>query len=307
MAAGQGTHRNLPVRNKKMMAVTDISPLVTDLESDNKRKVTQSTDQLKAMGPAVVPALFEALGNRKSLAARLDPLARKFDKPGTLSMIPPEDPLAQRIELILTAFGPAALPKLAKGLDHPDLRVRQAAARVMARYGVAAVDLLVPALSNPRCHFLAMDALVEIGEPAVEPMSALMHSETPGSPAWNTADLGLCTILGRPTRQEITSFKNGLTMAWIGWLAAGLVFFGFGMLISLGWIVSILIGLLVGYVVWGAAVSSTGLSPEDEGRSFAAMFREMLVAGAKYGQKINSYKSKSAARKELCERYNLPE
>ncbi len=47
------------------MAVTNISPLVNDLESDNKRKVSQSTDQLKAMGPVVVPALFEALASRK--------------------------------------------------------------------------------------------------------------------------------------------------------------------------------------------------------------------------------------------------
>jgi hypothetical protein len=289
-----------------MMAVTNISPLVNDLESDNKRKVSQSTDQLKAMGLVVVPALFEAMGNRKGLAARLDPLSRKFDKPGTLSMIPPQDPLAQRIELILAAFGPAALPRLAKGLDHPDLRARQAAARVMARHGAAAVELLVPALNNPRCRYLAMDALVEIGEPAVEPLAALMHSETPGSPAWSVADLGLCTILDKPTRQEMKSFKNGLTLAWIEGLAAGLVFFGFGMLIGLGWIVSVLVGLLAGYVVWGAAVSSTGLSPEDEGRSFAAMFRDMLAEGGKYGQKIASYKNKTTARKELCERYNLP-
>jgi len=290
-----------------MMAVTDISPLINDLESDNKRKVIQSTDQLKAMGPVVVPALFEALGNRKSLAARLDPLARKFDKPGTLSMVPPQDSLAQRVELILAAFGPAALPRLAKGLDHPNLRARQAAARVMARYGTTAVEFLVPALANPRCHYLAMDALVEIGEPALDPLAALLRSETPGSLAWNTADLGLCMILDEPTRQEMKSFKSGLTRAWIGWLGAGLVFFGFGMLIGLGWIVSVLAGLLAGYVVWGAVVSSTGLSPEDEGRSFVAMFRDMLAAGGKYGQKIASYKSKTAARKELCARNNLPE
>ncbi len=222
-------------------------------------------------------------------------------------MIPPQDPLAQRIELILVAFGPAALPRLAKGLDHPDLRARQAAARVMARYGAAAVELLAPALTNPRCRYVAMDALVEIGEPAVEPLAALMHSETPGSSAWDTADLGLCTILDKPTRREMKAFKNGLTLAWIVGLATGLVFFGFGWFITLGWIVSALVGLLAGYVVWGAMVSSTGLSPEDEGRSFAAMFRDMLAAGGKYGQKIASYKDKAAARKELCERYNLPE
>jgi len=289
------------------MAVTDISPLVNDLESDNKRKVSQSTDQLKAMGPVVIPALFEALGNRKSLAARLDPLARKFDRPGMLSMIPPEDSLAQRIEQILLAFGPGALPRLAKGLDHPNLRTRQAAARVMARYGAAAVDFLVPALSNPRGHYLAMDALVEIGNPAVDSLAAVMRIETPGSAAWNTADLGLCTILDVPTLQELKSFKNGLMRAWIAWLVVGLVFFGFGMLISLGWIVSALVGLLAGYVVWGAIVSSTGLLPEDEGRSFAGMFKDMLTAGGKYGQKIGSYKKKTAARQELRERYNLKE
>jgi hypothetical protein len=289
------------------MAITDISPLVNDLESDNKRKVGQSTDQLKAMGPVVVPALFEALGNSKSLAARLDPLARKFDRPGTLSMVPPEDSLAQRIELILTAFGPTALPRLAKGLDHPSLRARQAAARVMARYGAAAVDFLIPALSTPRCRYLAMDALVEIGEPAVDSLAAVLRIETPGSAAWNTADLGLCTILDTPTCQEIRSFKRGLTLAWIGWVVVGLVFFGFGMFIGLGWIVSVLVGLVAGYVVWGAKVSSTGLSPEDEGRSFFAMFRDMLAAGGKYGQKIASYKSKTTARKELCEQFDLPE
>lgn len=290
-----------------MMAVTDISPLVNDLESENKRKVSQSTDQLKAMGPVVVPALFEALGTHKGLAARLDPLSRKFNKPGTLSMIPPEDPLAQRIELILLAFGPSALPRLAKGLDHPDLRARQAAARVMARHGAASVDFLLPALGNPRCHYLAMDALVEVGRPAVESLAALMRIETPGSPTWNTADIGLCTIMEKPTRQELKSFKNGLALAWIGGLAAGVLFFGFAMLIGLGWIVSLVVGLLAGYVVWGAMVSSTGLSVEDEGRSFAAMFRDMLAAGGKYGQKIASYKKKAAARKELRGRFNLPE
>jgi hypothetical protein len=289
------------------MAVTNISPLVNDLESDNKRKVSQSTDQLRAMGPVVVPALFEALGNRKGLARRLDPLARKFDKPGTLSMIPPEDPLAQRIEMILVAFGPAALPRLAKGLDHPDLRARQAAARVMARYGAAAVELLVPALTNPRCRYLAMDALVEIGEPAVEPLAALMRGETPGSAAWNAADLGLCTILDKPTRREMKTFKNGLTLAWIEGLVAALVFFGFGWFIALGWIVSAVVGLLAGYVVWGAMVSSTGLSTEDEGRSFVAMLRDMLAAGGKYGQKIACYKDKAAARLELREHFNLSE
>jgi hypothetical protein len=290
-----------------MMAITDISPLVNDLEGDNKRKISQSTDQLKAMGPVVIPALFEALGNRKSLAARLDPLARKFDRPGMLSMIPPEDSLAQRIEQILLSFGPGALPRLAKGLDHPNLRTRQAAARVMARYGAAAVDFLIPALGNPRCHYLVMDALIEIGNPAVDSLAAVMRIETPGSAAWNTADLGLCTILDVPTCQELKSFKSGLTRAWIGGLVVGLVFFGFGMLIGLGWIVSAVVGLLAGYVVWGAIVSSTGLSPEDEGRSFLAMFRDMLAAGGKYGQKIASYKNKSAARKELRERYDLPE
>ncbi len=289
------------------MAVTNISPLVNDLESDNKRKISQSTDQLKAMGPVVVPALFEALGSHKGLARRLGSLARKFDKPGSLSMIPPEDPLAQRIEMILVAFGPAALPRLAKGLDHPDLRARQAAARVMARYGAAAVDLLMPALTNPRGRYLAMDALVEIGEPAVEPLAALMLSETPGSAAWNTADLGLCTILDKPTHREMKAFKNGLTLAWIEGLAAGLVFFSFGWFIALGWIVAAVVGLLAGYVVWGAMVSSTGLSTEDEGRSFVAMFRDMLAAGGKYGQKIASYKDRAAARQALCERYNLPE
>jgi hypothetical protein len=270
-----------------MMTVTDITPLVNDLESDNKRKVSQSTDQLKAMGPVVVPALVEALGNRKGLAARLDPLSRRFDKPGTLSMIPPEDPLTQRIELILFAFGPAALPRLAKGLDHPDLHARQAVARVMARHGVAAVDLLVPTLANPRSHYLAMDALVEIGQPALEPLAALLRSEPSGSIAWNTADLGLCTILDRPTRQEIRVFKSGLTLAWIGWLAAALLFFGFGM--------------------WRAAVSSTGLSVDDEGRSFAVMLKDMLAAAGKYPRKIADYKNRVAARKQLRERFNLPE
>jgi hypothetical protein len=287
------------------MAITDITPLVNDLESDNKRKVSQSTDQLKAMGPVVIPALFEALGDSKGLAARLDPLARRFDKPGTLSMVP-QDPLAQRIEPILLAFGPGALPRLAKGLDHPNLRARQSAARVMARHGSAAVDFLVPVLSNPRSAYLAMDALVEIGQPAVEPLAAVLRREPPGSAAWNTADLGLCTILDKPTRQEIQAFQRGLTLAWIEGLVAALIFFGLGMLISLGWTVSALVGLLVGYVVWGAAVSSTGLSPDDEERSFAAMFRDMLAAGARFGQKIASFKNKAAARKELGEQYNLP-
>ena len=289
------------------MAVTNITPLVNDLESDNKRKVSQSTDQLKAMGPMIVPALFDVLAKRKSLAARLDPLTRRFEKPGALSMMPPEDPLAQRIELILVGFGPAALPNLAKGLDHPDLRVRQASARVMARYDAAAVELLVPALANSRSPYLAMDALVEIGEPAVEPLADLLRGELPGSAAWNTADLGLSTILGSPTWGEIKAFERGLTLAWIGWLAAALIFFGFAMLIGLGWIVSVLAGLLGGYVVWGAAVSSTGLSPDDEERSFVAMFKDMLAAGGKYGQKIANYKKKTAARKELCERFNLQE
>jgi HEAT repeat protein len=290
-----------------MMAVTDITPLVNDLESDNKRKVSQSTDQLKAMGPVVVPALIEALGNRKGLAARLDPLSRRFDKPGNLSMTPPEDPLTQRIELILFDFGPAALPRLAKGLDHPDLRARQASVRVMARHGEAAVDLLVPALANPRSHYLVMDALVEIGQPALEPLAALLRSETPRSIAWNTADLGLCTILDMPTRQEIQAFKRGLTLAWIGWLAAALLFFGFGMWISLSWIVSALVGLLAGYVVWGATVSSTGQSQDDEERSFVAMFKDMLVAAGKYPRKIADYKNRVAARKQLRERFTLPE
>jgi hypothetical protein len=176
----------------------------------------------------------------------------------------------------------------------------------MARHGAAAVDLLVPALANPRSRYLAMDALVEIGQPAVEPLAAVLRSETPGSTVWNTADLGLCTIVDRPTRREIKAFTKGLTLAWIGWLAAALLFFGFGMLIGLGWIVAALVGLLAGYVVWGAAVSSTGLSSEDEGRSFGAMFRDMLAAGGKYGQKIASYKKKTTARKELRERYSLP-
>jgi len=290
-----------------MMAITDITLLVNDLESDNKRKVSQSTDQLKAIGPVVVPALIEALGNRKGLAARLDPLARRFDKPGTLSMIPPEDPLTQRIELILFAFGPAVLPRLAKGLDHPDLHARQAVARVMARHGAAAVDLLVPTLAKPRSHYLAMDALVEIGQPALEQLAVLLRSELPGSIVWTTADLGLCTILDRPTRQEIQVFKNGLTLAWIGWLAAALLFFGFGMWINLGWIVSALVGLLVGYVVWGAAVSSTGLSVDDEGRSFAVMLKDMLAAAGKYPRKIADYKNRVAARKQLRERFDLPE
>jgi len=289
------------------MAVTDITPLVNDLESENKRKVSQSTDQLKAMGQVVVPALFEALGGRKGLAARLEPISQRFDKPGTLSMIPPDDPLAQRVELILLAFGPGALPRLAKGLDHPSLRARRSAARVMARHGSAAVDFLVPALANSRSRYLAMDALVEIGQSAVEPLAAVLRSEPPGSATWDTADLGLCTILDKPTCQEIHAFQRGLTLAWIEGLVAALVFLGLGMLISLGWIVSALVGLLVGYVVWGAAVSSTGLSPDDEGRSFAAMFRDMLIAGGKFGQKIASLKNKKAARKELREQYNLPE
>ncbi len=290
-----------------MMAVNDITPLVNDLESDNKRKVSQSTDQLKAMGPVVVPALIEALGSRKGLAARLDPLSRRFDKPGTLSMIPPDDPLTQRIELILFAFGPAALPRLAKGLEHPDLRARQAVARVMARNGAAAVDWLVSALANPRSHYLAMDALVEIGQPALEPLAALLRNEPPGSVAWDTADLGLCILLDKPTRREIKAFQSGLTLAWIGGLAAALVFFGFGMWISLGWIVSALVGLLAGYVVWGAAISSAGLSADDEGRSFVTMFKDMLAAAGKYPRKIEDYKSRLAARKQLCERYSLPE
>jgi hypothetical protein len=195
---------------------------------------------------------------------------------------------------------------LAKGLDHPDLRARQAVARVMARHGAAAVDFLVPTLSNPRAHYLAMDALVEIGEPAVDPLAALLRSGPSGSAAWNTADLGLCTILDRPTRQEIKAFKNGLTLAWIGWLAGTLLFFSFGMWINLGWIVAALVGLLVGYVVWGAAVSSTGLSLEDEGRSFAVMLKDMLAAAGKYPRKIAAYKNRAAARKQLCERYDLP-
>jgi hypothetical protein len=37
------------------------------------------------------------------------------------------------------------------------------------------------------------------------------------------------------------------------------------------------------------------------------MFKDMLAAGGKYGQKIANYKNKTAARKELRERYNLPE
>jgi hypothetical protein len=288
-----------------MMAVTNITPLVNDLESDNKRKVIQSTDQLKAMGSIVAPALIEALGNRKGLKARLDPLARQFNRPGTLSMVPPDDPLVQRIELILFSFGPAALPRLANGLDHPDLRARQTCARIMARHGTPAVELLVTALGNPRSRYLAIDALAEIGEPAAEPLAAVLHSETPGSAVWDTADLGLCAILDRPTRRELKAFKSGLVRAWIGWLVIGLLFFGFGMWINLGWIVSSLVGLLAGYVVWGAMVSSTGLSPDDEGRSFAAMLVDMLAAAGKYGQKVERYNNKVAARKQLCEQFNL--
>jgi hypothetical protein len=150
-----------------------------------------------------------------------------------------------------------------------------------------------------------MDALVEIGNSAVEPLAAFLRAETPGSPNWNTADLGLCTILDQPTRREIQAFKSGLNLAWVEGLLAALIFLGFGMLIGLGWIISALVGLLAGYIVWGASMSSTGLSPEDEDRSFAAMFTDMLAAGGKVGKKIASYKNKKAARKELRERYNL--
>jgi len=286
----------------------DISKLVQTLDSQDSRQAAQAADQLTAMGPSAAPQLLDALGAWNGLMALANPFVRFVEQPGKLKY-PSGDRRKQCIEDVLYNLGPAALPILEQEFGRPNLFVRQSIARVLARHGAAAIQPLLAALRQPGRRYLAGDALALVGQPAVQPLVDLLHGEPLGSATWNAADAALCGIAQAPTRKATRGLRRFLFAVSIGALAVAALLFGIGMWAGIGVVASLILGLVGGYVCWGALLEGQLLDAQHtySGWTGAVFFViDMLSAPFTFRAKVAKYKSMAADREKLKQTYGLP-
>lgn len=279
---------------------------IEQLKKGEPDQARRAADRLRALGVEAVTPLLESLGNRKPLTVLLDPLFRRFDRPGRLSFQPPEKLFNERVEAILAGIGPAALPQLAQGLDHPDFRVREAAARLMARQDRAAVPYLIEAMHKPRAKYLPGDALVSVGKPAIQPLVDFLKRERAATPVWDAADAALCAMIKSPTRKAIQHKRQHLLWSWILALAGALLAFGVGLWAEIGAGPSAILGLVVGYALWVAVLHESNGAQNNDTADILIFLLECVTAPFVYKEKLAAYRSSQATRARLAQKYGLP-
>jgi HEAT repeat protein len=280
--------------------------LIAALGEQDARRARQAATELIAFGPAIVPGLIEAIGSRTGMAAAVDALVRRFDGPGRLDDRPPSDPLRRRIENVLFALGPAAIPALAQAFDHPQRRVRHAIARVLAKHGEAALTPLLAALRQPRPRYPAGDALTAIGAPAVQPLVDLLCAEPAGTATWHAADAALCGIVKAQTRKDDDQQRSAIRSLWAIALEMAAAAAGLGLWAELGFGVALGMGLVTGYVSWTVAV--VGAPDTAHTGCIAGLFllRSLFSAPFEYRKKVAQLAILAVERERLQSRFKLP-
>lgn len=285
-------------------AESDLAVLANVLIEGEPDDVEQATARLKAIGPEAAPVLLELLGDRKWHTRMLLPFYRWLAKPGELELKIPKKLIHERVEELLFALGPEALPLVAQGLEHPDFRVRSAAARVLVRHKPLSIDLLMEKLSSRDGSFLAADALAAIGKPAVEPLMQVLNSEKMGTHRWNAADAALSRIFRAPTRKEVLGERNHLWGSWLAGLVVALIGFGGGMWAELGLWPSVILGAVLGYGIWVAIIhSSDGVNNGDD--SIIIFLIEAVTAPFIYRDKVKHYRVRRSARERFRVKHGL--
>ena len=280
------------------------------LKHGEPHQAEEAAAQLRAAGVRAVQPLLESLGDRSAFTRLLDPFFRYFDKPGRLDMKTPEKLLNERVEGILRDIGPAALPELVRGFDHPDFRVREAAARVMARQDRAAIPYLIDSMRSPRAKYLPGDVLAAIGKSAgkaaIDPLVAFLKAEPVGSAAWDSADAALSGLLHTPTRKTVLSKRSHLVWAWVLAIAALLGGIALGLWAEIGLWPSVILGLVVGYALWVGVLHESG--SQNEGTAdFVIFLIECVSAPFVYHEKVKGYRASKLTRKRMAKKYALPE
>ena len=288
------------------MSTTDIPRLIESLGSKDQKKADEAAASLAAMGPAVAPALLDALAGENPLAGLSEPLRALRDGPGKLDMNPPRDARKRRLEDTLFSLGPELIPALAERFDAPQRSLRAFIARVLARHGAAAVRPLLAALNTPRTRFVASDALAAIGEPAVKPLAMTLSTEAAGSPTWHAADAAFSRILRAPALKEIAESRANLRIVLLGSLGMALLIFALFYVVGAGLTLSLVIGLVAGYCVLGALLGNATNRTYDgiDGAIFFVI--DMLAAPFILRSRLASLKTMTAEREQLVQSYNLP-
>jgi HEAT repeat protein len=289
------------------LTARDVSALLQALRGKDKHEADQAAARLQALGVRAIPALVGALGSRNGLAALTDPIIRLWEKPRPLDADAPQSEWKRRIEDILFALGPSALPWLAEEFDHPDRDVRRAIARVLARHGAAAIAPLLGALQGPRTRWAAGDALAAIGSPALEPLTFLLRSEPPRSRIWAAADAVLCAITRAPTRHEIVKRREQIVTAWIAFAAVGALFAAIGLLAGIEWWIALFFGLIVGYLAWVIVIRDSNLALWEGWDGCLFLVLDVFTAPFTYRKKAARYRGQVAAREQLMNDYGLPQ